>query len=138
MIIKKIIQQYFKGLRAQVLFYPLMVVKNNRPPPRRPAKNFRPPLEVPRRILDPPSKSREEYQTPPFEICEEFQSPPFGNCEQTATPPEILRPQPMFLTPPLGGYRKFSRRIIIEMPLIPLKARHHKLFYSIICYKMVI
>ena len=33
MIIKKIIQQYFKGLRAQVLFYPLMVVKNNKPPP---------------------------------------------------------------------------------------------------------
>ena len=75
MIIKKIIQQYFKGLRAQVLFYPLMVVKNNRPRPRRPAKNFRPPLEVPRRILDPLLRN----------LCR-ILVPPFGNCEETATP----------------------------------------------------
>ena len=61
MIIKKIIQQYFKGLRAQVLFYPLMVVKNNRPTPRRPAKNFRPPPRSPAKNI-----------RPPFEIFEEF------------------------------------------------------------------
>ena len=40
------------------------------------------PLENPRRIL----------------------VPPFGTCEETATPLEILRPQHMFLTPPLGSF----------------------------------